>query len=104
MGRVYRKRPVGVKKRVLAIPPGGCVGIADVSAGPVARPTRSVVPTSSVLRDVAADRALVADLRRSNQFRALRQKAILLPDDGVLDHLGKRSHGADLDAVAGGAH
>src|SRR5712675_578992 len=93
-----------MQNRVLTVPAGGRIGIANVSARTVARPTRTVIPAAGVLRYITADGALVPDLWRSGQFCALRQKTILLPDDRVLHDLGERGHRTDLNAVAGRAN
>ena len=104
IGRIHRHAALGVKNRVLAIPAHRRIGVADVAAGAVARPARTVVPAARVLRHVAAKRALIADLRRGHQFRGLRQQSVLLLDDGVVHDFGERRHRADFDAVAGRAN
>src|SRR5207247_2823212 len=70
----------------------------------IACPAAAVVPAARVLRHVAADGALIADLRRRHQLRRFHQQRVLLADDGMLDDLGQRSHRADLDASAGLPH
>src|ERR1700681_13523 len=57
---------------MLAVAALGSVGITYISPGAVAGPTRTVVPTASILRNITADRALISNLRRGHQFRALR--------------------------------
>src|ERR1035437_86197 len=89
---------------MLAVASLRCIGIANVAAGAVARPTASVIPAARVLRNIAAECSLVTDLRRRHQFRGLRQQTILLLDDGMIHHLGERGHGADLDTIAGRAN
>src|ERR1035438_10416086 len=89
---------------MLAVASLRCIGIANVAAGAVARPTASVIPAARVLRNIAAECSLVADLRRRHQFRGLRQQTVLLLDDGMIHHLGERGHGADLDTIAGRAN
>src|SRR4029077_6549626 len=69
---------LGTKNRVLAVPPHGSVSVANISSGTVAGPTRAVIPATSVLINVTAERALIADLGRRPQPRGLRQQAILL--------------------------
>src|SRR5208337_3137440 len=91
-----------MQDRVFAVAALWCVGIADVPPGAVARPTRSVIPAARILGYVAADCALVSDLRRRHYLRALRQQLVLLSDDGMLDYFRQRGHRADLDAVGGG--
>src|SRR5438105_15441209 len=89
---------------MLAIPASRRVGVANVSPGTVARPARTVIPTARVLRYIAADSALVPDLRRSNQFGGFREKPIFFFDDGVFHHLGESSHRTDFDTITGGAN
>src|SRR5258708_34136589 len=79
------------------------VGVTDVSAGAVAGPSGTVVPASRILRHVAADGALIADLRRGHHLCGLRQDRVLLFDYGMLHNVREAGHRADLDAVIGGA-
>ena len=104
IGRIHRHASFGMQNRMLAISAHRSVGIADVSAGAIARPTRAVVPAARVLRNVAAERALVANLRRRHQFRGLRQQSVFLFDDGMVHDFGQRRHGADFDSVVGSAN
>ena len=67
VGRVHRDAAIGVEDRVLAVDRRRRVGVADVAAGAIARPAGAVVPAARVLRHVAADRALVANLRRGDE-------------------------------------
>ena len=97
IGRVHRHASLSVKNRVLAIPAGGRIRVTDISRGAIARPARPVIPTARILRYVAADGSLIANLRRSRQFGALRQKAVLFRDERVLHDFGERRHGTDLD-------
>ena len=97
--RVDRDAAVGVEDRVLAVHRRRRVGVADVAAGAVAGPAAAVVPAARVLRHVAAERALVADLRRGDQLRRFHQQAELLAHHRVLDDLGERRHRADLEAA-----
>src|SRR5208282_1453151 len=57
---------IRMKNCVLAVATLRSIGITDVSAGTVAGPASTVVPASSILRNVATERALVPDLRRGN--------------------------------------
>ena len=84
---------------MLAIPSHRRVGVANVSAGAVARPAGAIVPATCVLRNVAAQRALVADLWRCHKFGGLRQQSVFLFDDGVSHDFGERRHRADFDSV-----
>ena len=68
------------------------IGVADVATGTVARPTSTVIPAASVLRNIATDGSLIADLRRSHNFRALRQQTILLLNDRMIYNFGERGH------------
>src|SRR5450631_4758120 len=47
---------------VLAVAALRCVGITNVSSCAVARPTCTVVPAASILRNITADRALISNL------------------------------------------
>src|ERR1700693_4222642 len=78
--------------------------IADVSAGTVARPARAVIPTTRILGHVAADRALIADLRGRGCLGGLRQETVLLPHDRMPHHFGQSRHRADLEPAADGAN
>src|SRR5205085_7124122 len=89
---------------VLAIDRFGSVGVADVAAGAVAGPAGAVIPAARVLRDVAADRALVADLRRGGGFRRVHQDRVAVADDRMPHDVGERRHRADLDAAVALAH
>src|ERR1700684_4105939 len=60
---IYGHAPFRVQNRVLAVAPFRRVGITDVSPGAVARPAGTVIPATRVLRNIAADGALVSDLR-----------------------------------------
>ncbi len=102
--RIHRHAAIRMQNRVLPVAALRRIGIADVPTRAVARPTGAVIPASSILRHVAAKRALVPDLWRGYQFRALRQQLVLLSDDGMLDYFRQRGHRSDLDAVGGGAN
>ena len=65
-------------------------------ARPVARPPAPVIPAARVLRHVAAQRPLVADLRRRHQFGRFHQQPEPLPHHRVPHHLGQRRQRADL--------
>ena len=71
VGRADRHATVGAQDGVLAIDGRRRIRIADIAAGAIAGPTAAVIPATRVLRDVAADRALVADLRRGGRFSGL---------------------------------
>ena len=68
---------IGAEDGVLAIAAHRRVGIANVAAGAIARPSIAVVPAARVLRNIAAERALVANLRRCNNFNGLRKHTVL---------------------------
>ena len=72
--RADRDAAIGLEDRMLAIDRRRRVGVADVAAGAVARPAGAVVVAPRVLADVAADRSLIADLRRGDDARRLRQQ------------------------------
>src|SRR6266851_9463550 len=76
------------------------IGVANVAAGTVARPTSAVIPAARILRDIAAECSLIADLRRCHHFRSLHQQPILLFNDGVIHYFRERGHGADFDTIA----
>src|SRR5207237_1047448 len=59
IGGVDGHATIGAKNRMFPVHCGRRVGITDVSTGTVAEPARAVIPASRVLRDIAADRALV---------------------------------------------
>src|SRR3984957_4005644 len=101
---IHRHAADRMQNRMLAVATLRCIGITDVPTSAVARPTGAVIPTSSILRYVAAKRALIPDLRRSHQLRAVGQQFVLLSDDGMLGHFRQRGHRSDLDAVGGGAN
>jgi len=90
---------VGVQYRMFAIAPLRSIGVANVAARAVTRPPGAVIVAARVLRYVAADGPLVADLRRGSQFGAFRKQSEALLDDGILHHLGERSHRSNLDAA-----
>jgi hypothetical protein len=90
---------VRAENGVFAIDGRGRVGEADVPARAIAFPAAAVIPAARVLRHVAADRSLIADLRRGRQFGAFREQAELLLHHRIADHLGQRGHGADLEAA-----
>src|SRR5204863_297744 len=62
-------------------------------------PSRPVIPAACVLGDVAAKRALIADLRRGHEGGRLRQQRVVLLDERVIRQVGKRGRRADLDAA-----
>ena len=82
--RTHRHAAVRVEDRVLAVDRRRRVRVADVAAGAVARPAAAVIPAARVLRHVAAERPLVADLRRGHQLRRLHQQPELLPHHRML--------------------
>src|SRR5437762_1049455 len=90
---------IAAEDGVLAVDRFGGVRIADVSAGAVARPAGTVIPAARVLRDVAADRSLVADLRRGCRFGRVHQDGVALADDRVAHDIAERRHRADLEAA-----
>src|ERR1700730_437077 len=77
------------------------IGVADVAAGAVAGPPAAVIPATRVLRNIPANRALVANLRRSHEFGGLRQNRILLSDQRMPHYVAKNRRSADLDADIG---
>src|SRR3984957_6822424 len=80
------------------------IGVANVAAGTIARPTAAVIPAARVLRNIASESSLVADLRRSTHLRSLRQKTIPLLDNGMIHDFSERGHRADLDTIPGCAN
>src|SRR5439155_155028 len=64
-------------------------------------PPAAVVPAARVLRHVAADRSLIANLRRGDQLRRFGEQPELVADDRMVDDLRERRHRADLEAAAG---
>ena len=102
--RIHGHASFRMQDRVLAVAALGCVGVTDVAPGTVTGPTCTIVPTASILRDVATDGALVADLRRGHQFRAFRQHLVLLSDKGMLNYIRERGHRSYLDAVGSGTN
>ncbi len=54
-----------------------------------------VVPAARLLAEIAAQGALVADLRTAHGRRPLGQGRIFLPDEGMGGHLGDGGQGAD---------
>ncbi len=97
--RIHRHAAVLLEDRVLAVDRRRRVRVADVAARPVARPAAAVIPAARVLRDVAAERPLVADLRRGHQFGRFHQQPELLLHHRVVHHLGQRRRRADLEAA-----
>ena len=69
-----------VEQRVLAVHALRRVGEAGVAAGAVAGQAVAVVQAARVLRDVAADRAGVADLRAGHAARRIGQHAVVRAD------------------------
>ena len=100
VGRIHCHAAVRVQNGMLTVAALRRIGVANVAAGAIARPTAAVIPAARVLRNIAAERSLIADLRRCHQLRSLRQQTILLLDDGMIHHLSERGHRADLDAIA----
>ena len=99
VGRVHRHAPVGVENRVLAIDRRRRVRVADVAAGPVAGPPAAVVPAARVLRHVAADGPLIADLRRGHELGRLHQQPELVAHHRIAHDLRERRARADLEAT-----
>src|SRR5262245_55026805 len=81
-----------------------CVGVANVAAGAVARPTRPVVPAARVLRNIPADGSLIANLRRRCGFGGFRQDGESLADCSMTCDLGESRHCANLETAAGFAN
>ena len=104
VGRIDSHASVGIQNRMLAIDGGGRICKADVAACAIALPSAAIIPAAGVLGDVAADGALIADLRRGCGFRACRENAELFPHHRMAHHFGKRGHGADLQASVHLAH
>src|ERR1019366_1958759 len=98
-GGIPRNAAIRVQNRVLAIAALRCIGVANVAAGTVTRPTSAVIPAARVLRNITADGSLVADLGRRHNLRGLRQQTILLLDDGMIHDFSECGHRADLDTV-----
>ncbi len=101
VGGVNRDTSVGVQDRMLAVATLRRVGITDVSARAIAGPAGAVVPASSILRDIAAEGALVPYLRRGYYGRAFRQQTVFFPNDRMLHDFRERGHRTDLDSAVG---
>src|SRR5690606_26560461 len=86
---------------VLPIDAGGRIRIADVSARAIARPATAVVPATSVLGDVAAEGALVTDLRGRHTARGGGEQWVAPAHFRMLDDLRQRGGGADLEPTIG---
>src|SRR5215471_17252596 len=86
---------------MLAVLPARRVGEAGIAAGPVAVEARAVVPAARILRDVAADRGGVADLRTGDAASGIRQHLVLALNDRTGRNLDKRRERTDLDPVCG---
>ena len=99
IGRVHRHTAIGVEDGVLPIDGRGRVRIADVAAGPVASPSRPVVPATRILRHVAPERPLVANLRRGDELGGLAQERELPAHLGIPYDLGERRGSPDLEAA-----
>src|SRR5581483_12170696 len=99
VGRINRDTALSTEDRMLAVAAHGGVRVANISSSAVARPTGAVVPTARVLRDVAADCALVANLRRGYKVCGLGENIIFLLNDRMTRDLDQRSHCADLKAI-----
>ena len=67
--RIDGHAAVRAENGVLAVDGGGRIGEADVAAGAIAFPAAAVIPAARVLRHVAADGSLVADLRGGGESR-----------------------------------
>src|SRR6185437_4060391 len=99
VGGVDSDAAIGAEDGVLAIAAYGCVGKALIAAGAVAGPSAAIIPAARILRDVAAERGLVANLRRSDQLNRVGKKAVVLFNQRMLGDLGQRGHCADLHAA-----
>src|SRR5262249_7286083 len=88
-----------IENGVLAIAAGRRIGVADVAAGAIAGPSSAVVMAACVLRDVAAKRTLVPDLRGGGKLCTLREQREFLLDGRVGDHFRQGGHGAYFDAA-----
>jgi len=84
---------------VLAIHRFRAVGITDIAAGAIAVQAAPVVPAAGVLRQVAAERADVADLRARDPRCRLRQQAVIAIDAFVTDDVAQRGCRTDLEPV-----
>ena len=88
-----------IEQRMLAVHPFRRVGEAGVAAGAIAGQAVAVVEAARILRDVAAHRAGVADLRAGHPARRIGQHAVVRADHRAALDLGQRGQRADLDAV-----
>src|SRR6185503_5310331 len=104
VGRAHRHATVGPENGVLAVDGLRRIRVADVAAGPVARPAGPVVPAARVLRYVAADGALVANLRRGRRLGGLGQDAEALLHRRMPHDAGQRGHRAALETIAAGTN
>ena len=100
VGGIDGDTAIGAEDRVLAVERLRRIGVADVAAGAIARPARAVIPAARILRHVAADRPLIANLRRRRRFGAFEQNPVALAHDGMPNHFGERRHRANLETVA----
>ncbi len=75
------------------------VRVAHIPAGAIAGKAAAVIPAARILRNVAADGALIANLRRRGRLGGFAQNSVLLLHGGIADHVGQRGHGADLEAA-----
>src|SRR5215469_531406 len=99
IGRIYGDASFRAEDCMFAISADWCVGVAEVASRAIAGPAGAVVPAPGILGDISADRALIADLRGSDQLGCLRQQTIVLPYDGVLRNIGKGGHRSDFHAT-----
>ncbi len=73
--------------------------VAELAAFAQAREIAAVVPAARLLADVAAERALMAQLRARHLRRGLGERCIPLAQERVRGHLRHRRQRADHDAV-----
>src|SRR5207247_7587927 len=92
---------LGIGDRVLAVHRGRRAGVADVAARAITGPAAAVIPAACVLRHVAAQGALVPNLRRGDELGGLHQNRELLAHYRMLDDFSERRHRADLEAAVG---
>src|ERR1700733_6190263 len=83
---------------MLAIAALRSIGVTNISTGAVAWPASAVIPATRVLRNISAECALIANLRRGGEFRALREQTETLLHQRRVHNFAERGHRADFDA------
>ena len=97
--RIHRHAPARAHDAVFPVHGTGRRRVADVASGAVAGPSATVVPATGVLGDVAAEGALVADLRRRHQPGRRGQEGVATHHVRVLGDVGEARHRPDLESA-----